>query len=109
MFCTMWGRTINLCPAWCRIAKCVAPHGADIRMSESDARAVARTPDDPEPDDVLEMMTVCEPYTVGELAEAADISRWTMQRRLEALQDRGAVAKKKHAENRVTWYVPQSE
>lgn len=78
-------------------------------MSESEPGVVPRTPEAPSPDDVLGAMNVCEPYTVGELVEQFDASRWTVMRRLETLEERGAVAKKKHAENRVSWYRPQSE
>lgn len=48
-----------------------------------------------------------EPYTVGDLADIFDdVSRWTIQNRLETLHDCGQVRKKKHSENRVTWWVP---
>jgi DNA-binding HxlR family transcriptional regulator len=56
---------------------------------------------------VLAEMSVCEPYTVGELEETfEDASRWTIQRRLDALVEDGEISKKKHAENRVSYWIP---
>ncbi|WP_092814023.1 MarR family transcriptional regulator [Halopenitus malekzadehii] len=66
-----------------------------------------RQPEEPTPEQVLAEMSVCEPYTVGELVDIFDdASRWTIQRRLETLEDNGEISKKKHAENRVTFWIP---
>src|SRR6056297_627268 len=69
-FCTVWGRI-----------KVVAPHGASIRMPETDSNSVPRTPEEPTPQQVLEEMDRCEPYIVSDLVDAfPDASRWTVQR-----------------------------
>lgn len=76
-------------------------------MSESTPQHVPRSPEEPTPDDVLAVMTVCEPYTVGGLTnEFSDASRWTIQRRLDELVERGDIQKKKHSENRVSYWMP---
>jgi len=76
-------------------------------MVNSDTDDVPRTPEGPSPEDVLDVMSVCEPYTAGDFEDEFDnVSRWTIQRRLEALQERGDIQKKKHAENRVSWWKP---
>ena len=68
---------------------------------------MARTPEAPTPEAVLAEMAVCEPYTVGELQEIfEDTSRWTIQRRLDTLAEGGKIAKKKHAENRISYWIP---
>jgi DNA-binding HxlR family transcriptional regulator len=74
-------------------------------MADSTSHAVPRTPEEPTPDAVFEEMTPCEPYTTSDLLAAFDTSRWTVQRRLDTLVDDGRVNKKKHAENRVTYWV----
>lgn len=74
-------------------------------MAQSTADDVPRTPDDPSPEAVLAAMEVCEPYTVGDLTEQFDASRWTIQRRLETLHDQNKIRKKKHSENRVSWWI----
>lgn len=77
-------------------------------MAGSDSRSVPRTPEGPTPEDVFAEMSVCEPYTVGELEEIfEDASRWTIQRRLDTLVDDDEVSKKKHAENRVSYWIPK--
>lgn len=49
-----------------------------------------------------------EPYTAGDLtAIFDDVSRWTVQRRLETLHESDSIQKKKHADNRVSWWVPK--
>jgi DNA-binding HxlR family transcriptional regulator len=64
-----------------------------------------RTPEDPTPEDVLAEMEPGVPYTVGDLTEQfEEVSRWTLQRRLEALHEAGEIRRKKHAENRVSWW-----
>ena len=69
---------------------------------------MARTPKEPTPEDVLEEMSVCEPCTVGELEETfEDTSRWTIQRRLDSLVDHGKIAKKKHAKNHISYWIPK--
>lgn len=77
-------------------------------MPESTHNAdVPRPPDEPTPDTVLDTMTTCEPYTVGDLTDVFDdVSRWTLQRRLDTLVERGDIAKKKHSENRVSYWIP---
>lgn len=85
----------------------VAPLGANLRMAEIDSTDVPRTPSDPTPEAVLEEMQPCEPYTAGDLTDLfEDVSRWTIQRRLETLHESDAICKKKHADNRVTWWIP---
>lgn len=77
-----------------------------INMADDATTGVARTPDAPTPEDVLAEMRVCEPYTVGELTDIfADTSRWTVQRRLDTLHENGEVRRKKHDENRVSWWI----
>ena len=74
-------------------------------MAESTTENVPRTPEEPTPEDVLEEMNVCEPYTVGDLTDIyEDASRWTVQRRLDSLVDDGHVQKKKHSKNRVSYW-----
>jgi len=52
-------------------------------------------------------MEVCEPYIVSDLEnEWEDASRWTIQRRLDTLVDEGKIQKKKHAKNRVSYWIP---
>lgn len=75
-------------------------------MSDSDSNTVPRTPEEPTPEQVLEHMQPCEPYTVSDLQDAfEDVSRWTLKRRLDTLVEGGEVNKKKHAENRVTFWI----
>jgi len=68
--------------------------------------AVPRQPEDPQPEDLLNEMRVCEPCTTSDLVDKFDASRWTIQRRLETLYEEGEVEKKKHDENRVSWWIP---
>jgi hypothetical protein len=97
LFCTVWGRI-----------KVVAPHGASIRMPETDSNSVPRTPEEPTPQQVLEEMNRCEPYIVSDLVDAfPDASRWTVQRRLDSLVEEGELSKKKHTENRVSYCIPK--
>ncbi len=75
-------------------------------MADSSAPPVPRQPEEPTPEQVLEEMNPSEPYTVGDLVDMFDdTSRWTIQRRLESLREDGEVRKKKHSENRVSWWV----
>ena len=91
-------------PAWGR-TKGVAPYGASIRMTDADTDTVARQPEEPTPQQVLDEMNPCEPYTAGELTERFDdASRWTIQRRLQTLLDEEKIQRKEHAENRVSWW-----
>lgn len=77
-------------------------------MSDSEATSVPRTPEEPTPSQVYAQMTPCEPYTVSDLTEHfPDASRWTVQRRLDSLVDAGEARKKKHNENRVSYWIPQ--
>lgn len=76
-------------------------------MADSSPSTVPRQPEEPTPEQVLDKMTTCEPYTAGELADAfPDASRWTIQRRLQTLLDDDHIKRKEHAENRVTWWRP---
>lgn len=51
-------------------------------------------------------MNPCEPYTVKDFeAIFDDTSRWTIQRRLDTLHEDERVNNKKHAENRVSWWI----
>jgi DNA-binding HxlR family transcriptional regulator len=53
-------------------------------------------------------MNHCEPYTVSDLQdEFPDASRWTLQRRLDALVEDEEISKKKHTENRVSYWIPE--
>lgn len=75
-------------------------------MAEPDTENVPRQPDEPTPQQVLEEMDTCEPYTVNELQDLFDdVSRWTIQRRLDSLHGDGLVNKKKHTENRVSYWI----
>lgn len=75
-------------------------------MAESETQPVPRTPEEPTPDDVLDALTPCEPYTASEVAALfEDTSRWTIQRRLDTLVERGDVEKKKHSERRVSYWI----
>ena len=77
-------------------------------MAGSESESVPRTPEEPTPEQVLSQMNLCEPYTVSDLQdEFPDASRWTLQRRLDALVDDGAISKKKHTENRVSYWIPE--
>lgn len=65
-----------------------------------------RQPEEPTPQQVLEQMTTCEPYTVNDLLDCFDdVSRWTVQRRLDTLHENGQIRKKKHTENRVSYWI----
>jgi len=78
-------------------------------MGETDSQNVPRTPEEPTPEQVLEAMTPCEPYTVSDLVDRYDdASRWTVQRRLDTLVKDGEVNKKKHTENRVSYWISGS-
>jgi len=60
---------------------------------------------EPTAQQVLSAMTSCEPYTVSDLQDVfSDTSRWTIQRRLDTLVEQGDLSKKKHSENRVSYY-----
>lgn len=75
-------------------------------MVDSESDTVPRQPEEPTPEQVLEQMAPCEPYTVNDLLDAFDdVSRWTIQRRLDSLHDGGEVNKKKHTENRVSYWI----
>ena len=75
-------------------------------MPESQSDNVPRSPEEPTPDQVLDQMNPCEPYTVKDFeAIFDDTSRWTIQRRLDTLHEDERVNKKKHAENRVSWWI----
>lgn len=63
-------------------------------------------PEDPGPHQVYLAMEPGEPYTAGELSEQFDVTRHTIHNRLETLVDMGEVRRKKHAPNRVTYWVP---
>lgn len=77
-------------------------------MTDPQSGTVPRTPEEPTPQQVLEQMDPCEPYTVSDLQDAfANASRWTIQRRLDALVDDGELSKKKHTENRVSYWIPE--
>lgn len=76
-------------------------------MADSSTEGVPRTPEGPTPADVLDEMSQCEPYTAGEIQDLfPDVSRWTIQRRLDSLLEDGKIAKKKHSENRVSYWKP---
>lgn len=76
-------------------------------MTDNDTNPVPRTPSEPTPEQVLDELRPCEPYTTGDLEERfPDVSRWTIQRRLETLHEDDRIKKKKHAENRVSWWLP---
>ena len=76
-------------------------------MAGSVTATVPRTPEEPSPKQVLDEMNPCEPYTVSDLQNVfSDASRWTIQRRLDKLAENGEIGKKKHAENRVTYWIP---
>ena len=86
--------------------KDVAPHGACVGMPETDSNGMPRTPGEPTPQQVLEKMNPCEPYIVSDLAgEFPDASRWTVQRRLDSLVEDDELSKKKHTENRVSYWI----
>lgn len=77
-------------------------------MAPEDTASVPRTPDEPTPEQVLNVMEPCEPYIVSDLVDAfPDASRWTIQRRLDTLVGEDEVAKKKHTENRVSYWIPR--
>lgn len=75
-------------------------------MSRTITEHVSRTPEEPTPADVLNVMDVCEPYSAGELAgRFENASRWTIQDRLETLNGQGHIRKKKHNDRRVSWWI----
>lgn len=77
-------------------------------MAGSESESVPRTPEEPTPEQVLSQMNLCEPYTVSDLQdEFPDASRWTLQRRLDALVEDEEISKKKHTENRVSYWIPE--
>lgn len=77
-------------------------------MAELDSKNVPRTPDEPTPQQVFDEMNLCEPYTVSDLVdEFPDASRWTVQRRLDTLVEDGLLQKKKHTENRVSYWIEE--
>ena len=76
-------------------------------MADSTTDHVTRPTEDPTASEVLSAMAICQPYTVGDLADHfPQASRWTIQRRLDDLVDIGDVRKKKHAKNRVSYWIP---
>jgi hypothetical protein len=84
----------------------IAPIGAIMRMAESQSQNMARQPEEPSPEQVLSAMMPCESYMMKDFEEMFDdTSRWTLQRRLNALVDAGEVNKKEHGETRVTYWV----
>jgi DNA-binding HxlR family transcriptional regulator len=77
-------------------------------MADSQATSVPRQPEEPTPEQVREEMNPCEPYTVKDFeAIFEDTSRWTIQRRLDTLVEDDVIEKKKHAENRVSYWIPE--
>jgi len=49
------------------------------------------------------------PYMASEVAALfEDMSRWAARDALETLHDRGDVQRKKHAANRVTYWLPEA-
>lgn len=77
-------------------------------MSDLQSEGVPRTPEEPTPQQVLNEMNPCEPYTVTDLQDTfPDASRWTIQRRLDTLVTEGHASKKKHAKNRVSYWIPK--
>lgn len=77
-------------------------------MVESQTENVPRTPDEPTPEQVLDEMQPCEPYSVSDLETLFDdTSRWTIQRRLDTLVEDGEVRKKKHGENRASYWIDE--
>ena len=77
-------------------------------MSDRDTQSVPRPPSDPLPEDVLDAMDPGRPYSVSDLVDQFDVSRWTILRRLNDLHDAGEVEREKHSPNMVTWWVPVS-
>jgi len=91
-----------------RRTKTVTPHGASIRTLSNEPDSVPRTPKEPTPQQVLEEMNRCEPYIVFDLVNAfPDVSRWTIQQRLDSLVEEDELSKKKHTENRVSYWIPK--
>ena len=85
------------CPTWCI-----------YKNAPNETYSVARTPEEPTPKQVLGEMSLCEPYTVSDLADAfSNASRWTAQRRLDSLVEDGELSKKKHTKNRVSYWIPK--
>lgn len=77
-------------------------------MADTDTNTVPRTPEEPTPQQVLDEMSVCEPYTVSDLVDAfSDSSRWTIQRRLDTLVEKDELEKKKHSETRASYWVSE--
>jgi len=77
-------------------------------MTNSSSGSVPRQPEEPTPQQVLNEMCVCEPYTVQDLQQLfEDTSRWTIQRRLETLTEDGEIQRKKHSENRVSYWISE--
>jgi DNA-binding HxlR family transcriptional regulator len=76
-------------------------------MAGTESDSVPRAPEEPTTNQVLEVMNSCEPYVVADLQdEFSDASRWTLQRRLDALVENGKLQKKKHTSNRVSYWIP---
>jgi predicted HTH transcriptional regulator len=64
-----------------------------------------RQPEEPSPQQVFEAMMPCEPYTAAEIADMFEnTSRWTVHRRLESLYEEDKIRRKKHSNNRVSWW-----
>lgn len=79
-------------------------------MQQRQSGGVPRTPDEPTAAAIRDAMAVCEPYIVSDLeSEFPDASRWTIQRRLDALVQAGEVKKKKHNPTRVSYWIPKPE
>jgi predicted HTH transcriptional regulator len=82
----------------------------DIRKFDVQIENMARQPEEPTVDQVRDELSVCEPYTVSDLADVFDsASRWTIQRRLDTLVDQGDLNKKKHAKNKVSYWVSHTD
>ena len=56
-------------------------------------------------DDIVAVMNECEPYTARDIADILDEGRRTIHNYLEALEESGVVNRKKHATQRVTWWI----
>ena len=77
-------------------------------MADSQANSGPRQPGEPTPEQVFAEMNPCEPYSVSNIVDTfEDTSRWTVQRRLNTLVEDGKISKKKHGENRVSYWIPK--
>jgi len=77
-----------------------------VQIQDPTIVLVPREPEDPAPQQIYLAMDEGEPYTVKELWEQfPDAPRWTIRDRLEQLVEDGFLQKKKHTQQRASYWI----